>query len=120
MVDVHNIVGTAVVVAYLALAVVNALRMGGRSFSWVRGLSFAAAALLLVQYVIGFWLLGDGYRNATSHYLFALLAIITVGLEHGYAQTRLTPRSRATWAVIATALTFVLVLTAHVIGSSSS
>lgn len=118
MVEVHNIVGTAVVIAYLALAVVNGLRVAGRAVSWVRGLSFAAAGLLLVQYVLGFTLLGEGYRGQTSHYLFALLALFTVGLEHGYAQTRLTPRARATSAMVATSLTFLLVLVAHIIGSS--
>jgi hypothetical protein len=116
MVDVHNIVGTAVVVAYLALAIVNVLRVRGNDLPWARPLSFAAAALLLVQYLLGFYLLGEGYRNQTSHYLFALLALVTVGLEHGYAPTRLTPRARATAALAATALTFVLVAVAYQIG----
>ena len=119
MVGVHNIVGTLVVVAYLALTVVNLLRLRGTEVSWTRSLSFAAAAILLVQYAIGFWLLGDGYRNRTSHYVLALLAIVTVGLEHGYARTRVTPRARASTALAATGLTLVLVAVAHAIGSAS-
>ena len=120
MVEVHNVVGTLVVVAYLALAVVYALAAWGRPLPATGILSMAAATLLLIQYLLGFWLLGEGYRNRGSHYLFALLAIITVGLEHGYARTRLTDRARATTAVVATSLTFVLVLVAHIIGSSES
>lgn len=116
MVGVHNIVGTAVVVAYLALAVVNALRLRGSDLTWARPLSFVAAGLLLVQYLLGFSLLGAGNRNQTSHYLFALLALVTVGLEHGYAPTRLTPRARATAALVTTALTFVLVAVAYQLG----
>lgn len=117
MVGVHNIVGTAVVVAYLALAIVNALRLRGGDLAWARPLSFAAAGLLLVQYAIGFYLLGEGYRNRTSHYLLALLAVVTVGLEHGYAPTRFTPRARATAALAATAITFVLVAIAYQLGT---
>ena len=120
MVGVHNIVGTLVVLAYLALAVVNIFRARGSDLPWARTLSFAAAGLLLVQYLIGFWLLGSGHRNQVSHYVFALLAIVTVGLEHGYAQTRVTPRSRAIAALVATALTFVLVVVAYAIGSSGA
>ena len=116
MVNVHNTVGTLVVAAYLALAVVNALRARGRDFAWARPLSFAAAALLLVQYLLGFYLLGEGYRNQASHYLFALLALVTVGLEHGYAPTRFTSRARATASLAATAGTFVLVFIAYAIG----
>lgn len=116
MVGVHNIVGTLVVVAYLALAIVNALRVRGSNLGWARPLSFAAAGLLLVQYLIGFSLLGEGNRNHLSHYVFALLALVTVGLEHGYAPTRLTPRARATASLAATTATFVLVFVAYSIG----
>ena len=120
MVEVHNVVGTLVVLAYLALTAVYALAARGQPLPATRILSIVAATLLLIQYLLGFWLLGEGYRNRGSHYLFALLAIITVGLEHGYARTRLTDRARATTAVVATSLTFVLVLVAHIIGSSRS
>lgn len=116
MVSVHNVVGTLVVVAYLALAIVNAFRVRDRALSWARPIAIAAAGLLLVQYVIGLSLIGGGDRNRTSHYVFALLAIVTVGLEQGYAPTRLTPRARATAALAATLATFVLVLVAYWIG----
>lgn len=118
LVGIHNLVGTLVVVAYLALTIVNALRLRGGDFSWGRPLSFAAAGLLLLQYVLGFALLGEGLRNQFSHYVLALLAIVTVGLEHGYASTRPDHRSRASAALVATGLTLLLVLAAHVIGSA--
>lgn len=116
---IHSIVGTLVVLAYLALTVINLLGANGRSFGWARPLSFAAAGLLLLQYVLGFSLLGSGFRNAGSHYAFALLALVTVGMEHGYAGTRETPRARHRAAAVATALTFLLVVVAYIIGQSN-
>lgn len=118
MVTVHNIVGTLVVVAFLALTVVNVLGVTGRPVGFGRALSAIASVLLLVQYALGFWLLGLGRDNRASHYAFALLALVGVGLEHGYARTRSDPRARAVASLVATALTFALVLVAYVIGSS--
>ena len=118
LVGIHNLVGTLIVVAYLALTVVNGLRLRGGDFSWARPLSFAAAALLLIQYVLGFVLLSQGSRNATSHYLLAFLAILTVGLEHGYANSRPERRARASAALLATGLTLLLVVAAYAIGSA--
>lgn len=116
MTAVHNVVGTLVVVAYLALVVANILRWRGGDAAWARPLSFAAAGLLILQYLLGFWLLGSGRGNQQSHYAFALLAIVTVGLEHGYAQTRSTARARAVAALVATGVTFALVTIAYSIG----
>jgi hypothetical protein len=115
----HNLVGTLVVLAYFALTVVNLLRVTGREIPWVRGLSFAAAALLLLQYLLGFSLLAQRLAVPPIHYIIALLALITVGLEHGYANTRLDPRTRALASLLATAATTVLVAVAHTIGSRS-
>ena len=117
LVGVHNIVGTLVVVAYLALTVVNALRLRGGEFSWARPLSFVAAALLLLQILLGFALLSQGLRNPTAHYLLALLAVLTVGLEHGYANSRPERRARASAGLLATGLTFLLVVVTYAIGS---
>jgi hypothetical protein len=119
MVGLHNIVGTLVVLAYLVLTVVNVLRARGSDLPWARTLSFVAAGLLLIQYLLGFWLLGSGHRNQVAHYVFALLAIVTVGLEHGYAQTRVTQPARARAALAATAATLILVVIAYSIGQSS-
>jgi hypothetical protein len=119
MVGFHNLVGTLVVIAFLALTVVNVVRVTGRDLPWARGLSFAAAALLLLQYLIGFALLGQDHPIPATHYVIALLAIITVGLEHGYARTRATPRAQALGALVATAATTALVVIAYTIGSSN-
>ena len=120
LVSVHNVVGTLVVLAYLVVTIVNIVRVTGREVPAGRTLSFAAAALLLIQYLIGFWLLGQGYRNQPAHFVVALLALVTVGLEHGYAPGRSTPRARAMTALIASVLTLVLVGVAHGIGSAGS
>ncbi len=118
MVGLHNTVGTLVVLAYLVLTVLYALWAAGRPLPAVRIVSGVAAGLLLIQYILGFWLLGDGHRNVGSHYVFALLPILTLGLEHGYARSRPTPQSRATMGAVGAGLTFILVTAAYIIGSS--
>ena len=118
LVGVHNVVGTRVVAAYLVLTILNALRVAGRDIPVARTVSMVAAGLLLVQYAIGFLLLGGGFQNSAAHYVLALIALLTVGLEHGYAATRDTARQRAVAALIATLATTVLVFAAHGIGSA--
>lgn len=118
LVNVHNVVGTLVVVAYVVLAVLYGLGIGGRAFGFTRMLSRAAAALLLVQYVIGFVLLGTGSRIGAQHFLIALLAIVSVGLEHAWAPTRGEGRGRAVTLTLVTVVTVVLVIAAHVLGSA--
>ena len=117
MVELHNIVGSLVLLAYLVLTVVYAMWAAGRPLPATRVLSFVAAGLLLLQYLLGFWLLADDHENRGSHYVFALLPVLTVGLEHGLARTRPTAREQARIATVAAALTFALVLIAFVIGS---
>jgi hypothetical protein len=119
VVSVHQIVGTLVVLAFLALTVVNVLRMTGREIAWARPLSFAAAGLLLVQYVIGFGLLGDDHDVTAWHYLIALAAIITVGVEHGIANAQLPRTGNARLATAATAATTLQTIVAYAIDSSS-
>lgn len=116
--DLHNVVGGLVVAAFLALTVANLLRLRGGELSWARPLSFAAAGLLLLQYGLGIALLGQGLRNQTAHYVVALLAIVTVGLEHRYATTRPNRRAQASAALAATGLTFLLIVAAYLLGSA--
>ena len=118
LVGVHNIVGTLVVAAFLILTVLNGLRVAGRDIPIARTVSMIAAGLLLIQYVIGFLLFGGGFQNSVVHYVLALAAIITVGLEHGYAATRDSSRQRAIAALLATLGTTILVFAAHGIGSA--
>lgn len=116
MAGLHEIVGGLVVLAFLILVIVNVLRVTGREIGFARPLSMIAALLLLVQYVLGFLLMGGGARNSNLHYLAALAAIITVGLEHGWAGNRPTAHERAMGSLIASVLTLVLVLVAYMIG----
>jgi hypothetical protein len=119
MVGFHSTVGTLVLLAYLVLAILNGLSLRGRQYSWARQLSFFAAGLLVLQYVIGFSLLGSDHHVSAAHYILALCALITVGLEHGYANTRETPGERARYATLATTGTFIIVLITYIIGESN-
>jgi hypothetical protein len=113
----HALLANIVVVAFALLTVLNILRVTGRDIPGVSTFSRVAALLLLLQYVLGFLLMGGGYRNSNLHYLIALLAIVTVGMEHGWAANRATPHQRAVGSLMATALTTVLMIAAHGIGT---
>jgi uncharacterized membrane protein len=117
MVEFHNLVGTLVVLAFLVLTVINVVRLTGRDLAFARPVAMAGAALLLLQYVLGFGLLGSGRRITPVHFLVALLAIIPVGMDHGYAANRATPRARAAASLVSAVLALILVLIAYVIGS---
>jgi uncharacterized protein YebE (UPF0316 family) len=119
MVRFHEGIGTLVVIAFLALTVVYVLQIAGRTITWSRQLSFIAAGLLLIQYVIGFGLLSSNHDVSPFHYVIALAALITVGLEHGMAQSREEPSARYRIAAAGAAGTTVLVIIAYVIGQSS-
>jgi hypothetical protein len=114
------IVGSLVLLAYLALTIVNVIQLrGGRTIGFARQLSMAAALLLLVQIVLGFNLLA-GDRSITGlHYIIALATLITVGLEHGMANSRPTEAERLKIATLATAGTTILVFIAYMIGETS-
>jgi hypothetical protein len=120
MVQAHEGVGTLVVIAFLALTVVNAMRAAGRTITWAKPLSFAAAGLLFLQYVLGFSLLGGDHKITAWHYLFALAAIIPVGIEHGMGNAREQekPGSGIRVAAAASALTTIVVIVAYAIGKS--
>ncbi|MDQ3695113.1 MAG: hypothetical protein M3464_16005 [Chloroflexota bacterium] len=119
MTNLHNILGTLVVLAFLGLTVINVLRVTGRPVAVAAPLSYAAAALLVIQIVIGFALLGGGLDVTPLHYVLALLAIVTVALEHGYARAQSAPELRAMVSLLATGATTILVTAAHIIGSSN-
>ena len=118
MVNVHMIVGTLVLIAFIALAIVNGLQMSGaRTFSWSRQLSMTAAGLLLLQYALGFSLLGS-HSITPAHYLIALAAIIPVGYEHMVVNTQEASTRRARLGLFAASATTVLVLIAYAIAES--
>lgn len=116
MEKVHAIVGLAVVVAFLALTIVNFLRMRGGNYSWARGLSFAASGLLLVQYVLGFGLIGQGNKMTPTHYILALAAIVPVGAEHMMATSDDPPAKKARLAFFANLIALLIVAIVYSIG----
>lgn len=121
MVNVHEGVGSLVVLAFLLLVILNLVTLfTGRSFGFQRIVAYIAGALLLIQYILGFTLLGKDYHITPAHYIIALLAIITVGLEHGYANQRPTERDRAVMRTIANVATLILVVVAYAIGMSNA
>lgn len=118
---IHNTVGTLVLAAYLILMVLNLITAAnGRSFSWQRPFSFGAATLLLLQYMLGFSLLGEGEDVPAVHFVLALLTIVPIGIEHGFANTRPAPRARGLFAGIANFLTLALLIIVYVIGQSNA
>jgi heme A synthase len=119
MVNVHMVVGSLVLLAYLVLTIVYLLGIGGRTISWTRPLSFAAAALLIIQYILGFSLLGSDHEITGWHYLIAIIAIIPVGLEHMITPQRANPAERSRAGAMFAGITFIIVLIAYVIGESS-
>ena len=120
MVTVHLWVGSILVLAYIVLTIANALQISGaRTFAWTRQLSMAAGGLLLIQFVLGFNLLAGDHSITAVHYLFALAAIATVGVEHAKANAESNPTVRARLATFATAGTTLLILVAYAIGQSN-
>jgi len=118
LVNVHMIVGTLVLLSYIALTIANGVQMSGaRTFSWARPLSMTAAGLLLVQYTLGFGLLSS-HSITAAHYLIALAAIVPVGYEHMVANTQADASTRARLGMFAAAATTVLVLIAYAVAES--
>ncbi len=117
MTNVHMIVGSAVVVAYVVVLVLN-LRTAstGAEFSWQKVVTYVAATLLLIQYTLGFSLLGEGNDISAFHFLLGLAAIPPVGMEHGFANQRPTAKDRGKIGALAIVATLVLVLVAYMIG----
>jgi predicted cobalt transporter CbtA len=48
MVRAHEGIGTLVIIAFLALTIVNVMQLRGRTIGWSRQLSFGAAGLLFL------------------------------------------------------------------------
>ncbi len=120
MTNVHMIVGSAVVVAYVIVLALN-LRTAatGADFSWQKMVTYVAATLLLIQYTLGFSLLGEGNDISAFHFLLGLAAILPVGMEHGFANQRPTAKDRGKIGALANVATLVLVLAAYLIGQSN-
>ena len=121
MANVHMVVGTLVVIAFIADAVLRFLASRGTVYSFTRMVGFAAAGLLLIQYVLGFGLLSSSDDKPNPlHYVLALAAIITVGAEHMLTgQPGDDPQGASRKAALATVGTLILVLAAYAIGQAA-
>lgn len=121
MSNVHMIVGTLTLVLYIVNAgmyAVNAFK--GRAASYHRLVSIGAATLLLLQYALGFMLLGSGERITFWHIVAALASIVPVGIEHMFAGSETSIRRRGMLGLFATIITVILVLAAYGIGEMNS
>jgi hypothetical protein len=120
MTNVHMIVGTLVVLGYALSTILNArLAFTGKDVSWQRQVSFGAATLLLLQWMLGFSLLGEGRDVPAIHFILGLAAILPLGVEHGYGSTRERPRQRGMISFLANLVTLVIVLVVYIIGESN-
>jgi hypothetical protein len=119
--EVHLIVGMAVLIAYLALTVLNFLRFSrGSRYPWARALSFAGGGLLLLQYVLGFGLLGDDGDITPIHYVLALAIIIPVGAEHMIANSDQPEPAKSRNLFLATLVTTILLVIVYAIGETNA
>ena len=115
--NVHYVVGTLVVLAYLIVTVLNVVQVVHHvDIPWVRMLSRVGALLLLVQYALGFNLLASERSITAAHYIVALASLITVGFEHSRAAQEENPDTRRKMLAVATLGTLILTGVAYQIG----
>ena len=120
MVVVHSFVGTAVLVLFLAATIIYAIGIGGRVIAAGRYISYLGSLFLLIQYLLGIGLLVSGQRNKWYHYLFALIVLIPVGMEHSYVRKRFSGREQAINLTLVAAATTILVLVTYLIGQNNA
>lgn len=119
--NLHLIIGLATLAAFALLTIVNGLQaFRGSELSWARGLSFAAAGLLLIQYVIGFGLLGGSHKITAVHYIVALAAVVPVGAEHMLAAQEPDRNKARRIAFICNVIAVVLIVIAYAIGERNA
>jgi hypothetical protein len=121
MSNVHMVIGTLVIIGYLVnLVYYGATFLRGRVMPYHRAIAFGAATLLLLQYMLGFSLLGEGKDIPAVHFLVALAAVIPVGAEHMLAGQEPGLRRRGMIGMLASFVTLVLVLVAYMIGETNT
>lgn len=110
----HMIVGSATLLLFLLNAIMYAIQLAkGTQVGYHRLVSISAATGLLIQYALGFMLLGSGGDIPWTHWVTALVAMIPVGLEHGMGANESNPRRKATIGLFASVLAFIIVLTSY-------
>lgn len=114
---VHMIVGSATLVLFLLNAIMYGIEMvKGQAIGYHRLVSISAATGLLLQYALGFMLLGAGNSIPVWHWLVALVAILPVGMEHGGTANQPNFRKKSMLGLIAASIAFIVVLAAYGIG----
>ena len=114
---VHMIVGSATLLLFLLNAIMYAIEMfKGTPIAYHKLVSISAATGLLLQYALGFMLLGAGNDARWTHWVLALGAIVPVGMEHGMTANQTNFRTKSMLGLIASTITFVIVLAAYGIG----
>ena len=119
MENIHNVVGTLVILAYLLLTILNVVQITGRPMTLIRPVSLIGGVLLLVQIGLGIGLLVSDRQVPAIHYIIAVLAALLVGLEHGWVRSRATAGQRAMAGAIIAGATTVLLVIAYMIGQSN-
>lgn len=110
----HMIIGSATLLLFLLNAIMYGIQLAkGTVVSYHRLVSISAATGLLIQYALGFMLLGGDAEIPWTHWVIALIAMIPVGLEHGMAANETNLRRKATIGLFASVLTFIIVLVAY-------
>lgn len=112
---IHSMLGGIVVVAMIVVAILAAIQYTGGNASMVRTGSMVAAGLLLLQYVLGLLLIGNGRSNSVGHYIIALLVVVPIALQHSSAK-RLSGKSQAMAIMIWALLAAFLAVIAYVSG----
>lgn len=117
---IHSIVGSAVLVLFLISTIIYAIGIGGRVIAAGKYVSYLASLFLVIQYLLGIGLLSSGYRNKWYHYLFAVIVLIPIGMEHGYVRKRFSGRDQAINLTLVSAATTILVLVTYLIGRNNA
>ena len=115
---VHMIVGSITLLLFLVNVVMYAIELvKGKPVANHRLVSVSAATGLLLQYALGFMLLGAGNDIRWLHWVIALVAIIPVGMEHGMTANQPNFRTKSMLGLVTSILTLVVVLIAYGIGA---
>jgi len=117
---VHLYIGTALLLFYLATTIVYAIGIGGMVIPWGKYVSYLAALLLVLQYLVGIGLLAAGAKNQALHYALAILVLVPIGLEHGLIRRRFQGRQLAVNLTTVAAVTTLVIFITYLIGKSGA
>lgn len=115
---VHMIVGGITLILFLINTGMYGIEFAkGKAVAKHKLVSIAAATGLLLQYFLGFMLLGEEGTSITwMHWVLALVAILPVGLEHGGTANQTSFRKKSMLGLSATAITTIIILVVFMIG----